>query len=55
MCPPRRAHQMVAGGLVAEAVMDIFDIEKLEICPWALREGVILETLDAQLEPAARS
>ena len=42
-----RAHQMVAGGLVAEAVMDIFDIEKLQICPWALREGVILQHLDA--------
>ena len=41
-----RAHQLVAGGLVAEAVMDLFDIEELEICPWALREGVILEKLD---------
>ena len=41
-----RAHQMVAGGLVAEAVMDLFDIDALEICPWALREGVILEKLD---------
>ena len=26
--------------------MDIFDLEALEICPWALREGVILEKLD---------
>ena len=26
--------------------MDIFDLESLEICPWALREGVILERLD---------
>jgi exopolyphosphatase/guanosine-5'-triphosphate,3'-diphosphate pyrophosphatase len=26
--------------------MDIFDLEELEICPWALREGVILERLD---------
>lgn len=42
-----RAHQLVAGGLVAEAVMDLFTIESLEICPWALREGVILEKLDA--------
>ena len=41
-----RAHQLVAGGLVAEAVMDLFKIESLEICPWALREGVILEKLD---------
>ena len=28
------------------AVMDIFDLEELEICPWALREGVILDRLD---------
>ncbi len=42
-----RAHQLLAGGLVAEAVMDLFGIEALEICPWALREGVILQSLDA--------
>jgi len=42
-----RAHQLVAGGVVAEALMDIFGIEQLEICPWALREGVILESLDS--------
>ncbi len=41
-----RAHQLVAGGMVAEAVMDLFKIEKLQICPWALREGVILQKLD---------
>ncbi|MBA3266401.1 MAG: Ppx/GppA family phosphatase [Nocardioidaceae bacterium] len=41
-----RAHQLFAGGLVAEAVMDLYDIEALEICPWALREGVILQKLD---------
>ena len=41
-----RTHQIVPGALVAEAVMDIFDLEALEICPWALREGVILERLD---------
>jgi exopolyphosphatase/guanosine-5'-triphosphate,3'-diphosphate pyrophosphatase len=26
--------------------MDIFGLEELEICPWALREGVILERID---------
>jgi exopolyphosphatase/guanosine-5'-triphosphate,3'-diphosphate pyrophosphatase len=41
-----RAHQVVAGALVAEAVVDLFDLEELEICPWALREGIILERLD---------
>ena len=41
-----RSHQIVPGALVAEACMDIFDLPALEICPWALREGVILERLD---------
>ncbi len=43
---PTRTHQIVAGALVAEAVMDLFGLPALEICPWALREGVILERLD---------
>ena len=41
-----RSHQIVPGALVAEACMDIFDLDELEICPWALREGVILERID---------
>jgi len=41
-----RTHQIVPGALVAEACMDIFDLTALEICPWALREGLILERLD---------
>ena len=41
-----RAPQLLAGALVAEAAMDLLGIEKLEIAPWALREGVILERLD---------
>ncbi len=43
---PSRVHQIVPGALVAEACMDIFELPELEICPWALREGVILERLD---------
>lgn len=41
-----RAHQLLAGALVAEAAMDLLGVEELEICPWALREGVILRRLD---------
>ncbi|WP_432097377.1 Ppx/GppA family phosphatase [Streptomyces sp. bgisy100] len=41
-----RASQLLAGALVAEAAMDLFGVEELEICPWALREGVILRRLD---------
>ena len=42
-----RAAQLAAGAIVADAVMDLFDLEELFICPWALREGVILRRLDA--------
>ncbi|MFC9130725.1 Ppx/GppA family phosphatase [Streptomyces sp. NPDC057099] len=41
-----RANQLLAGALVAEAAMDLFGVERVEICPWALREGVILRRLD---------
>ena len=43
---PSRTHQIVPGALLAEACMDIFDEDRLEICPWALREGIILDTID---------
>ena len=42
-----RSHQLLAGALVAEAAMDLLGLDRLEICPWALREGVILSRLDA--------
>lgn len=41
-----RAPQLLAGALVAEGAMDLFGVDELEICPWALREGVILRRLD---------
>ncbi len=41
-----RAAQLAAGAIVADAAMDLFDLNELEICPWALREGVILRRLD---------
>jgi exopolyphosphatase/guanosine-5'-triphosphate,3'-diphosphate pyrophosphatase len=41
-----RAAQLPAGAIVADAVMDLMGITQLEICPWALREGVILRRLD---------
>lgn len=41
-----RSAQMVAGAVVAEAAMDLLELEELVVCPWALREGVILQRLD---------
>src|SRR5579875_3540357 len=42
-----RAHQTLAGAVVAAAAMDALEVDELELCPWALREGVILRRLDA--------
>jgi exopolyphosphatase/guanosine-5'-triphosphate,3'-diphosphate pyrophosphatase len=41
-----RARQLYAGALVAEAALDLLQVEQLDICPWALREGLILRHLD---------
>ena len=41
-----RAQQIVAGGIVALAVMERLDVDEVEICPWALREGIVLRRLD---------
>lgn len=46
-----RAPQLPAGAIVADAAMDLFALPDLEICPWALREGVILRRLDVLTEP----
>jgi len=41
-----RAPQLAAGALVADAAMDLLGLAELEICPWALREGVLLRRID---------
>jgi len=43
---PGRAHQTMAGAVVAEQAMLALDIPEFELSPWALREGVILRRLD---------
>ena len=41
-----RAHQLVAGAIVADAAIDLFETQVVDISPWALREGIILRRLD---------
>jgi exopolyphosphatase/guanosine-5'-triphosphate,3'-diphosphate pyrophosphatase len=41
-----RAEQLLAGAIVAQETMEFLKLETLEICPWALREGIILRRLD---------
>jgi exopolyphosphatase / guanosine-5'-triphosphate,3'-diphosphate pyrophosphatase len=45
-----RANQLLAGAVVAEAAMRRLGLDRVDICPWALREGVILRRLDALAE-----
>ncbi|MGH3636236.1 hypothetical protein [Mycobacterium sp.] len=49
-----RAPQIVAGALVAEATMRALSIETVDICPWALREGLILRKLDSEVDGTAQ-
>jgi exopolyphosphatase/guanosine-5'-triphosphate,3'-diphosphate pyrophosphatase len=41
-----RAHQIVAGALVAQQVMKTFSLDVIQTCPWALREGIVLRRMD---------
>lgn len=41
-----RTFQIVAGGVVATSTMKALGVDEVEICPWALREGVLLRHLD---------
>jgi len=43
---PGRAGQLVAGAVVVEGAMELLGAREVEVCPWALREGVILRRLD---------
>ena len=42
-----RAPQLLAGAVVVEAAMDLLGLDTLTVCPWALREGLILRFLDS--------
>ena len=41
-----RSGQLAAGAAVALAAMTAAGVDEVQICPWALREGVILQRLD---------
>lgn len=44
-----RAPQLLAGAIVAETAMTMLGIEQVSVCPWALREGLILHRFDRLL------
>jgi exopolyphosphatase/guanosine-5'-triphosphate,3'-diphosphate pyrophosphatase len=41
-----RALQIVAGAIVAYSALSKLELDEVEICPWALREGLVLKWLD---------
>jgi exopolyphosphatase/guanosine-5'-triphosphate,3'-diphosphate pyrophosphatase len=41
-----RAPQLLAGAVVAHAALEVLGLDEVSVCPWALREGVILRRLD---------
>lgn len=41
-----RAPQVVAGAMVAHHLMRTLKLKEIRICPWALREGIVLQRLD---------
>jgi exopolyphosphatase/guanosine-5'-triphosphate,3'-diphosphate pyrophosphatase len=41
-----RARQVVAGALAAEVTLSALDVASVEVCPWALREGILLRHLE---------
>ncbi|NDH81094.1 MAG: Ppx/GppA family phosphatase, partial [Actinobacteria bacterium] len=40
-----RALQIVAGAIVAYSTLSKLELDEVEICPWALREGIVLKWL----------
>jgi exopolyphosphatase/guanosine-5'-triphosphate,3'-diphosphate pyrophosphatase len=41
-----RSRQLLAGAMVVHGAMELLGADQLDLCPWALREGVILRRLD---------
>jgi exopolyphosphatase/guanosine-5'-triphosphate,3'-diphosphate pyrophosphatase len=41
-----RARQSVAGAVVAHALLAAFNLDEVEVCPWALREGILLRRIE---------
>lgn len=44
---PARARQSLAGAIVAHAAMTALRLDAVTVCPWALREGILLRRLES--------
>ncbi|MBT1017918.1 Ppx/GppA family phosphatase [Canibacter sp. lx-72] len=43
---PERGYQLMAGAVLLRTAMKVFGVQKLDISPWALREGIVLQYID---------
>ncbi len=43
---PHRARQILAGAVVAYEVMRALEVGSVQICPWGLREGILLRQME---------
>ncbi|MBB2948632.1 exopolyphosphatase/guanosine-5'-triphosphate,3'-diphosphate pyrophosphatase [Actinoplanes lutulentus] len=46
-----RAHQILAGAIVAYELLEAFGEDSARICPWGLREGILLRRLAEEAVP----
>lgn len=42
-----RSAQSLAGAIVAETAMRTMEVDPVLICPWAIREGVLLQAFES--------
>ncbi len=43
---PERGYQLMAGAVLLRTAMKVFNVQQLEVSPWALREGIVLRYID---------
>ncbi|WP_051767770.1 hypothetical protein [Amycolatopsis vancoresmycina] len=48
-----RARQVVAGAVATEVTLSALDVPGVEVCPWALREGILLRHLEQLADTTA--
>jgi len=48
-----RARQLLAGAVVAATTMSALGVDRLDVCPWALREGLLLRRMAPLPSPDA--
>jgi exopolyphosphatase/guanosine-5'-triphosphate,3'-diphosphate pyrophosphatase len=46
-----RSRQLLAGAVIAAATMEALDIPHVDVCPWALREGLLLRRITELSSP----